>query len=85
MKLLGQDILPMGMGCWAIGGAFFSGTTPLGFPDVDDAESIRTIRATLDAGNRANVEKYLRNIEIMEKLTRLNTIIWQRIRSIPRL
>jgi len=52
MKLLGQKTLPMGMGCWAIGGPFYSGTTPLGFSNVDDAESIRAIRATLDAGLR---------------------------------
>ncbi|MEO0401697.1 MAG: aldo/keto reductase [Pseudomonadota bacterium] len=52
MKLLGQDILPMGMGCWAIGGQFYSGSEPHGFPNIDDAESGRAIRATLDAGLR---------------------------------
>ena len=52
MKLLGQDILPMGMGCWAIGGQFYAGSVPHGFPNVDDAESTRAIRATLDAGLR---------------------------------
>ncbi|MEM7544290.1 MAG: aldo/keto reductase [Pseudomonadota bacterium] len=52
IKLLEQDVLPMGMGCWAIGGQFYTGDVPLGFPDIDDAESKRAIRATLDAGLR---------------------------------
>lgn len=52
MKVLGQDILPMGMGCWAIGGQFYAGSVPHGFPNVDDAESKRAIDATLDAGIR---------------------------------
>ncbi|MFK7764770.1 MAG: aldo/keto reductase [Roseobacter sp.] len=52
MKILGQNVSPMGMGCWAIGGQFYSGSVPHGFPNNDDAESIRTIRATLDAGLR---------------------------------
>lgn len=52
MKLLDQVILPMGMGCWAIGGQFYAGSTPHGFPDIDDTESHRAIRATLDAGLR---------------------------------
>lgn len=52
MKLLDQDILPMGMGCWAIGGQFYAGSTPHGFPDIVDAESHRAIRVTLDAGLR---------------------------------
>ncbi|WP_432817203.1 aldo/keto reductase [Sulfitobacter sp. JB4-11] len=52
MQLLGQDVLPMGMGCWAIGGQFHAGMVPLGFADIDDAESKRAIRATLDAGLR---------------------------------
>lgn len=50
MKILGQDVSPMGMGCWAIGGQFYAGSVPHGFPNVDDSESIRAIRATLDAG-----------------------------------
>lgn len=52
MRLLGQEILPMGMGCWAIGGQFYAGSQPHGFPDIDDAESKRAIRATVDAGLR---------------------------------
>ena len=52
MQILGQEVLPMGMGGWAIGGQFYAGTVPCGFPNVDDAESRRAIRATLDAGVR---------------------------------
>jgi len=52
MNLLGQDVLPIGMGCWAIGGQFYAGAEPLGFANVDDAESKRAIRASLDAGIR---------------------------------
>lgn len=50
MKFLKQDIAPLGMGCWAIGGPFFAGDQPLGFANVGDAESTRTIHAALDAG-----------------------------------
>lgn len=52
MKILGQDVLPLGMGCWAIGGQFYAGTEPHGFPNVDDVESKRAIHATRDAGLR---------------------------------
>lgn len=52
MELLGQDVLPMGMGCWAIGGQFYAGSEPYGFPNIDDEESKRAIRATVDAGLR---------------------------------
>jgi aryl-alcohol dehydrogenase-like predicted oxidoreductase len=38
------------MGCWAIGGPFWSGTTPNGWGEVDDDESIRALHAALDAG-----------------------------------
>jgi len=50
MKLLGKEISPMGMGCWAIGGPFYAGKTPLGFAGIDDKESIRTVHAACDAG-----------------------------------
>lgn len=52
MQLLNRNIAPLGMGCWAIGGEFFSGSTPLGFSNVDDCTSTRTIHAALDAGIR---------------------------------
>lgn len=50
MKFLDTDINPLGMGCWPIGGAMFFGDEPLGYTNVDDGESIRTIHAALDAG-----------------------------------
>ncbi len=40
----------MGLGCWAIGGPFWRGETPLGWGEVDDEESIRAIHAALDKG-----------------------------------
>lgn len=40
----------LGMGCWPIGGAMFSGNTSLGYSNADDAMSIRTIHAALDGG-----------------------------------
>lgn len=46
----GIEISALGMGCWAIGGPFWSGTTPLGWGEVDDEESIRAIHAALDMG-----------------------------------
>ena len=46
----GIEVSPMGLGCWAIGGPFWSGETPLGWGDVDDDESIRAIHAALDVG-----------------------------------
>jgi aryl-alcohol dehydrogenase-like predicted oxidoreductase len=38
------------MGCWAIGGLFWRGETPVGWGQVDDQESIAAIHAALDAG-----------------------------------
>jgi aryl-alcohol dehydrogenase-like predicted oxidoreductase len=38
------------MGCWAIGGPFWDGETPLGWGEVDDEESIRAIHSALDRG-----------------------------------
>lgn len=46
----GIEISALGMGCWAIGGPFFSGETPQGWGQVDDAESTRAIHAGLDHG-----------------------------------
>lgn len=46
----GIEISALGMGCWAIGGPFWAGETPLGWGEVDDAESTRAIRAALDLG-----------------------------------
>lgn len=50
MRFLDQEINPLGMGCWPIGGPMFSGDQPLGYANSDDAESIRTIHAALAGG-----------------------------------
>lgn len=52
MKFLDQEIAPLGMGCWPIGGAMFSGSQSLGYTQVDDDTSIRTIHAALASGIR---------------------------------
>jgi aryl-alcohol dehydrogenase-like predicted oxidoreductase len=46
----GIEVSALGMGCWAIGGPFWAGETPLGWGQVDDRESIRAIQAALDHG-----------------------------------
>ncbi len=46
----GIEVSGLGMGCWAIGGPFWSGETPLGWGKVDDEESIRAIHAALGRG-----------------------------------
>ncbi len=53
----GPSVTPLGLGGWAIGGPFFSGAgcryptgQPLGWGEVDDAESIRAIHCGLDGG-----------------------------------
>ncbi|MEM9010265.1 MAG: aldo/keto reductase [Pseudomonadota bacterium] len=52
MHFLDTTIEPLGMGCWPIGGPMFSGKASIGYTDVDDAESVRTIHAALDGGIR---------------------------------
>jgi len=47
---LGVEVSALGMGCWAIGGPFWRGETPLGWGKVDDAESTRAIHKALDLG-----------------------------------
>ncbi len=51
MTILDNLNVPLGMGCWPIGGAMFDadGNT-LGYANADDNESIRTIHAALDCG-----------------------------------
>jgi aryl-alcohol dehydrogenase-like predicted oxidoreductase len=44
------EVSALGMGCWAIGGPFWSGETPLGWGVVDDAESGRAIHTALEMG-----------------------------------
>ncbi len=46
----GIEVSALGMGCWAIGGPFWSGETPLGWGAVDDEESVRAIHAALERG-----------------------------------
>lgn len=46
----GIQVSPMGLGCWAIGGPFWEGETPLGWGEVDDEESMRAIHQALDQG-----------------------------------
>lgn len=42
----------LGLGCWAIGGPFFSGDTALGWGEVDDTVSTKAIETALDHGIR---------------------------------
>jgi len=44
------SVSAMGLGCWAIGGAFMFDGKPDGYGDVDDAESVRAIRSAVDHG-----------------------------------
>ena len=44
------DVRALGMGCWAIGGPFWRGDKPVGWGDVDDAESMRAIARALELG-----------------------------------
>ncbi len=52
-RILGHsniEVSALGMGCWAIGGPFWAGDQPLGWGEVDDAESTRAIHAALEHG-----------------------------------
>ncbi len=44
------EISALGMGCWAIGGPFWSGETALGWGEVDDDESIRAVHRAMELG-----------------------------------
>ena len=39
----GIVVPPLGMGCRAVGGPFWHDTTPLGWGEVDDGESMKAI------------------------------------------
>ena len=52
MNLLGTDVAPLGLGCWPLGGRFFAGDQPLGFPDIDTESAVSMVHAALDAGIR---------------------------------
>ena len=52
-RLIGNSqisVSAMGLGCWAIGGAFFYDGKPDGYGEVDDKVSIRAIRSAVDCG-----------------------------------
>jgi aryl-alcohol dehydrogenase-like predicted oxidoreductase len=44
------EISALGMGCWAIGGPFWSGETAQGWGEVDDNESIRAVHCAMELG-----------------------------------
>ena len=46
----GITVSAMGLGCWAIGGPFWDGETPLGWGEVNDDESLRAIQCAMDLG-----------------------------------
>jgi aryl-alcohol dehydrogenase-like predicted oxidoreductase len=46
----GMEISALGMGCWAIGGPFWSGETAQGWGEVDDGESLRAIQRSMELG-----------------------------------
>jgi aryl-alcohol dehydrogenase-like predicted oxidoreductase len=46
----GIEVSAIGMGCWAIGGPLWAGDQPLGWGEVDDDESVRTIHRSLELG-----------------------------------
>lgn len=46
----GIQVSALGLGCWAIGGPFWSGDTPNGWGEVDDNQSIRAIHVGLEGG-----------------------------------
>jgi len=46
----GIAVSGLGMGCWAIGGPAWRDGKPIGWGDVDDAESVRAIHRALDLG-----------------------------------
>jgi len=46
----GMEISAMGLGCWAIGGPFWKKGEPVGWGNVNDAESITAIHRALDMG-----------------------------------
>ena len=45
-----RPISALGMGCWAIGGPFWAGEQPLGWGEVDDAESIAALQLAVELG-----------------------------------
>jgi aryl-alcohol dehydrogenase-like predicted oxidoreductase len=52
LGLSGISVPPVGIGCWAIGGQFWTGDKALGWGAVDDRESLRALRRAFDLGAR---------------------------------
>lgn len=46
----GLEVSALGMGCWAIGGPFWAGDQPCGWGEVDDDESVATVRRAVELG-----------------------------------
>lgn len=46
----GIEVSGLGLGCWAIGGPFWKNGMPVGWGQVEDAESIHAIQRALDLG-----------------------------------
>ena len=46
----GLRVSEIGLGAWAIGGPSTLGGRPIGWGETDDAVSLRTLEACLDAG-----------------------------------
>ncbi len=44
----GLEVSALGLSCWAIGGLFWAGDTPLGWGEVDDAELTQAQVAEID-------------------------------------
>ncbi len=51
-KQLNQKLQPLGMGCWAIGGAWGPGDLPLGWSNVEDSESVKALKHAYERGIR---------------------------------
>lgn len=50
MKTGGKEHLPVGLGCWAIGGEFYDMGAPGGWGDVKDEESLEALDAGISGG-----------------------------------
>jgi aryl-alcohol dehydrogenase-like predicted oxidoreductase len=46
----GASVSALGLGCWAIGGPLWDGSTAVGWGDVDDNASVAAIRRGIDLG-----------------------------------
>ena len=52
IEIHGSEVPRIGMGCWAIGGPFWSGDTPLGMSQTDDVRSLAALEAAWESGVR---------------------------------